>query len=203
MTGYNNNNNNNNNSNNNANNNNNNFRVVVDKRWPSFLNNGLNEVSNRDSPSRKLLWEHVAKQRNVMDKLQEANDNGDNQKIISILQVQANTAFKGPAKKERAAIKSVAKAKAKPQSKPRNGGTTTYHGKDFSNATVVEHSCLQYQDGTIAERNWYENELGFEAGYWLLGKAAAVKFMKQVFKTCNDPVQHGNNHQCHSPAIRT
>ena len=188
MTSY---NSNNNNSNNNSNNNY--SRTVIDKRWPFFLNDGLNAVTQRDAVNRKLLWEHVAKQNIVMAKLNEANDNGDNQQIVSILQVQANTALKGPAKNERAALKGVAKAKAKAASKPRQGVSTAYHGNEFSSASVVEHHCLQYEDGTAAERNWYEADLGSEAGYWLLGKAAAVKFMKQVFKTCNDPdVQYCN-----------
>ena len=156
--------------------------TTTPKRWPQYLNAGLNVVCDKDPAKRTRLWVQVHNQHNVFDKLRSLQEDED--AVEAILRVQAKTCFKGPAKNERAALKNI--AKAKPKAKSKSTVTHSYHGDAFCKASVLEYECFQYEDGTPAERNWYADDLGQIPGYWHLGKAAAVRFMKQVYKTCDD-----------------
>ena len=89
------------------------------KRCWNFLKKACTEAVDGDPEKHKRVWQHIAKQDNVMTKLRAAKHGAA---LITVLKSEAVTCFKGPGRNERRSIKARAEAqKAHPKVKPYHG----------------------------------------------------------------------------------
>ena len=85
----------------------------------------------------------------------------DTDKQTSILKTQARTCFKGPSAKNKQNGKAMAKAKAKPASRPQIRRAFT--GQQFTQAEFVDRKCFVYPNGSPVSFIT-EDESGYEGG---------------------------------------